>query len=202
MFLFRISQRMSTVRQHNPLLVQTPDGEKISLLPGQQLVRLPDGCLRIVNPHESINILNQPGVSLIQSCENLGRLATNPFRAAVGSTTVEYTPDQGDNEGCVLFSPPIWDEAALEQELHQLASMEINLFFRAVISGHLKIAKVLHNHRGVDTSTQNWEGKTALHIACEKGHKDLVEWLLDQVGVNLEQRDIEGNRAIHYAVMG
>lgn len=42
-------------------------------------------------------------------------------------------------------------------------------------------------------------GRTALHIACSAGHKELIELLLEQ-GADIEAEDLLGRTALYYAV--
>ncbi|CAG0898529.1 unnamed protein product [Darwinula stevensoni] len=44
-------------------------------------------------------------------------------------------------------------------------------------------------------------GKTALQVSCHQGHLPIVEFLLSK-GANMEVRDAEGDRPIHYASFG
>lgn len=43
------------------------------------------------------------------------------------------------------------------------------------------------------------QGRTPLHLASEKGHTEMVEFLLRHEA-QLEARDEEGNSALHHAV--
>ena len=90
----------------------------------------------------------------------------------------------------------------LEAELVEVVSKNVTLFFKAVDRGDLRIAKLLHIWHGVDVDTLNADGKTALHLACENGHKDIVKWLLNDTKVDIEKPSFNGLRAIHYAVKG
>ena len=48
---------------------------------------------------------------------------------------------------------------------------------------------------------RNPDGRTALHVACQQGHKEIVEWLLFEAGADLKVADKEGRRAVHHAVI-
>lgn len=52
--------------------------------------------------------------------------------------------------------------------------------------------------QGLDQPDDN-NGKTALHLAAEKNHKEVVRWLLE-TGANVDAVDTQGNTPIFYAV--
>ncbi|KAK2584999.1 hypothetical protein KPH14_008528 [Odynerus spinipes] len=52
------------------------------------------------------------------------------------------------------------------------------------------------NVNNTDTSY----GRTALHIAVEGGHKDIVEYLLRKTDININKTNFSGNTALHIAV--
>jgi len=95
---------------------------------------------------------------------------------------------------------------ALDEEFLELVSMEVSLFLKAVDGGDLRIAKLIHIRRGlVDFGAVEFsspEGKTPLHVAAEKGHMDVVQWILEELKVDIDKPDAKGFRAIHYAVLG
>jgi len=93
-------------------------------------------------------------------------------------------------------------EPAVEKELAEFIKKSISLFFDAIKRGDLRTAKLLHFHRTTVVNARSTNGKTPLQIACWKGHSDIVKWLLDEVKVDVEQPDKDGNLPIHYAVDG
>ncbi len=109
-----------------------------------------------------------------------------------------------------LVFPSDWMEPfqtpnpALDEELLDLASKALGLFFKAVDEGDLRLVKLLLvNYKLLDADdSRNPDGRTALHIASLKGHCDLVEWLLDEAEVDIENPDLKGSRAVHLAVLG
>jgi len=55
---------------------------------------------------------------------------------------------------------------------------------------------------GVDVnSTDMTYGRTALHIAVEGGHKDIVEFLLKNTKIDVNRRNFSGNTALHTAIV-
>ncbi|XP_011867191.1 PREDICTED: nuclear factor NF-kappa-B p100 subunit isoform X2 [Vollenhovia emeryi] len=44
-------------------------------------------------------------------------------------------------------------------------------------------------------------GRTALHIAVEGGHKDIVKFLLENTNIDVNKRNFSGNTALHSAVV-
>lgn len=91
------------------------------------------------------------------------------------------------------------DQPSLDKEFIELEAKQTALFLDAVERGDLRIAKLLHNRHGVDVDASNTNSMTALHLACQLGHKELVKWLLNEVEADLEKQDDKGFRAIHYA---
>lgn len=127
----------------------------------------------------------------------------------IGNVFIQF--DNSDVTNCLpkgTSLPSAWmdpvqsSHAALDKDLMDLTSKGVALFFKTVDEGAFRVAKLLVNRHGVDPESRNGEGKTALHSACLRGHRDLVEWLLDELKVDMEQSDNKGFRAIHYAVLG
>ncbi|XP_076642757.1 nuclear factor NF-kappa-B family member relish [Halictus rubicundus] len=50
-------------------------------------------------------------------------------------------------------------------------------------------------------STDMSYGRTALHIAVDGGHKDIVEYLLKKTNIDINKRNFSGNTALHSAVV-
>ncbi|XP_031826940.1 nuclear factor NF-kappa-B family member relish isoform X2 [Nomia melanderi] len=50
-------------------------------------------------------------------------------------------------------------------------------------------------------STDMSYGRTALHIAVDGGHKDIVEYLLKKTNIDVNKRNFSGNTALHTAVV-
>lgn len=89
----------------------------------------------------------------------------------------------------------------LEQEILDGVSKAAPLLLKAVQEGDLPAVKLLHKHHKFNYNAQiNSDGMTPLQIACGKGYKDLVEWLIDEAKVDLDLAAEKGFRAVHYAV--
>lgn len=65
------------------------------------------------------------------------------------------------------------------------------------VEGNLEKIKELLNE-GVDINFQDEEGRSALHMACDREHLNIVEFLL-QNNANINIQDNEGNTPLHYA---
>ena len=92
-------------------------------------------------------------------------------------------------------------QPSVEEELVELISKGVALFINAVNRGDLRVAKLLLKRAGVDVDARNADGRTALHVACQQGYKEIIKWLLDVAKADLEVTDNEGLRAIHHAVI-
>ncbi|KAL7298140.1 hypothetical protein TKK_0009141 [Trichogramma kaykai] len=73
----------------------------------------------------------------------------------------------------------------------------VNLLFSAA-SGDVT---ALRRHRlsGMDMTLSDYDGRTALHLACSEGHLDCVEFLIEQCSVPYDPKDRWGNRPIDEA---
>ncbi|PBC34834.1 nuclear factor NF-kappa-B p100 subunit isoform X1 [Apis cerana] len=57
-------------------------------------------------------------------------------------------------------------------------------------------------HAGVNVNNTDMSyGRTALHIAVEGGHKNIVEYLLKKTNISVNKRNFSGNTALHTAVV-
>ena len=78
-------------------------------------------------------------------------------------------------------------------------------FHNAVRRGDVNLVRLLHIHHEVDVNSPiGNKGDEALHIACKRGHKELVHYLLHEAKVDLERTGnfIWNRRAIHCAALG
>lgn len=86
----------------------------------------------------------------------------------------------------------------------KLVRTEANLvvdMFEAVAHGDLRVTKQLHIRHRIDVDVQNPEGLTPLIVAIRKGHTHIVDWLVNEIRVDVERADGRGFRAIHHATI-
>jgi hypothetical protein len=67
------------------------------------------------------------------------------------------------------------------------------------MNGHTKLAKLMVS-KGVDIYAADDDGKTAIHMACEKGQLDVVKHMVKR-GADVELSDNTKNNALFYASM-
>ncbi len=92
-------------------------------------------------------------------------------------------------------------QPSFDQEVEAWIGKGSHLFLKAIEIGDLKSAQVLYKKdNAVVYAALNSVGRTALHIASMKDHKDIVRWLLDDIKMDLEKPDNDGSRPIHHAV--
>ncbi|VDK32460.1 unnamed protein product [Taenia asiatica] len=84
----------------------------------------------------------------------------------------------------------------LKQSSKQVAE---ELMFAAA-EGNVKKITWLIKHRDINVNT-HYAGATALHVACQSGHLNCVDVLL-QNGADCRERDADGNQALHAAAQG
>ncbi|XP_058459566.1 glutaminase liver isoform, mitochondrial isoform X2 [Malaya genurostris] len=73
----------------------------------------------------------------------------------------------------------------------------VNLLFSAA-SGDVTALR-RHKLSGMDITLSDYDGRTALHLACSEGHLECVKFLLEHCGVPHDARDRWGNRPIDEA---
>jgi len=94
-------------------------------------------------------------------------------------------------------------QPAFDKEIDAWIDQGSALLLKSVEIGDLRNAQRLFNEdKLIVDAALNADGRTILHVACLKGHKDIVRWLLDSVKVQLEEPDDGGFRAIHHSILG
>uniref|UniRef100_A0A8D8PAE0 glutaminase n=10 Tax=Culex pipiens TaxID=7175 RepID=A0A8D8PAE0_CULPI len=73
----------------------------------------------------------------------------------------------------------------------------VNLLFSAA-SGDVTALR-RHKLSGMDITLSDYDGRTALHLACSEGHLECVKFLLEHCGVPHDAKDRWGNRPIDEA---
>jgi|EP01047_Picozoa_sp_COSAG01_P035101 ankyrin repeat protein len=105
----------------------------------------------------------------------------------------------------------ILDKAAFNRKVQ--AAVDVNakrggwtVLWAAAINGHAKVIQLLLDRKtllkkdGLKVNKQNKTGNTALHLAVDKGHTEIVRRLTDCEKINLGVKNDHGNTALHLAV--
>merc|ERR1719510_793004 len=69
---------------------------------------------------------------------------------------------------------------------------------KATLSGHSKVVEILTSKYSVKINIKDKSGNTPLHIACEKGYREIVKILIDQKA-DITIKNINGNLPLHLA---
>ena len=93
-----------------------------------------------------------------------------------------------------IFSLHINDHAVLQEDENMNFTFELALH-EAVTAGHNEAVELLLQLETVNIDHTNEEGKTALMLACERGHEDIVHSLLS-AGANVNLQDNNGWTAL------
>ena len=93
-----------------------------------------------------------------------------------------------------IFSLYINDHAVLQEDENMNFTFELALL-EAVTAGHNEAVEFLLQLETVNIDHTNEEGKTALMLACERGHEDIVHSLLS-AGANVNLQDNNGWTAL------
>ena len=78
---------------------------------------------------------------------------------------------------------------------------ENSIIHSATIEGHLPLVKYLIEKHNIGINNKDEDGKTPLHIACEKGYQSIIDYFISK-GADVFARDDKGYYAIHYAAIG
>ena len=94
-------------------------------------------------------------------------------------------------------------QPTFDQEIEAWILKGSKLFLKAVKIGDLRSAQLLFKKDNtVADAARNADGTNALHVACTKGYKDIVLWLVDVVMMDVEKPGNDGLRPIHHAIKG
>ena len=93
-----------------------------------------------------------------------------------------------------IFSLYINDQPILQEDENKNFTFELTLL-EAVTAGHNEAVEFLLQLETVNIDHTNEEGKTALMLACERGHEDIVHSLLS-AGANVNLQDNNGWTAL------
>jgi ankyrin repeat protein len=64
---------------------------------------------------------------------------------------------------------------------------------------NIQVIEMLIQYNNIDVNKQDKDGKTALHIAIEKGNRSISELLLKQDRIDINKADNNGKTALHWA---
>lgn len=73
-----------------------------------------------------------------------------------------------------------------------------SLVVEAAAEGQPFILKELLIKYAVEVNSKDVHGRSSLHMACRRGHLDVVKILIEY-NASVELEDDEGNRAVHHA---
>ena len=93
-----------------------------------------------------------------------------------------------------IFSLYINDHAVLQEDENMNFTFELALL-EAVTAGHNEAVEFLLQLETINIDHTNEEGETALMLACERGHEDIVHSLIS-AGANVNLQDNNGKTAL------
>src|SRR5699024_1283646 len=77
-----------------------------------------------------------------------------------------------------------------------------SLMTEAARRGALEMGQILAES-GASLTVDNLENRTPLHFAAEEGHREFVQWLLEQGSSEVvENKDVKGKTALQLAIEG
>lgn len=104
------------------------------------------------------------------------------------------SPEKKGKEANTVFGGPVVS-SLYHEEIIREEDKDIFDYCRENNIGH--ITKVIKT-KNMDVNMKDEEGRTLLHWACDRGHKELVTVLL-QYKADINCQDNEGQTALHYA---
>ncbi|KAK7486058.1 hypothetical protein BaRGS_00022667, partial [Batillaria attramentaria] len=135
------------------------------------------------------------------------RVDVNGYRWLVSpvSCTVHYDPNSKDRKPTAVDIAPEQSKAMsirvnMPNMLSKVSSDSVRDYLQAADQGDIdKVKAFVASNK--DRINVRMEGHTALHIACHKGHMDIVSHLLAS-GADKNAQDDDGDTPLHYAVDG
>jgi len=89
--------------------------------------------------------------------------------------------------------------AELLRKSESLKKVSLMLFW-AAMNGWTKVVELLVKN-GIEASVQFGDGMTAFHCAAMRGHVEVVEWLVEEGGAQVNEEVSQGGMtALHFAV--
>ncbi|XP_012043054.1 acyl-CoA-binding domain-containing protein 6 isoform X5 [Ovis aries] len=105
------------------------------------------------------------------------------------------SPEKKGKEANTVFGGPVVS-SLYHEEIIREEDKDIFDYCRENNIGH--ITKVIKT-KNMDVNMKDEEGRTLLHWACDRGHKELVTVLL-QYRADINCQDNEGQTALHYGI--
>ena len=117
---------------------------------------------------------------------------------------VTFTNKDGENSVSEAIKLPN-KKIALSLMNKEIGSIKVGkekdtLAHIAAINKQYEILKELHQF-GVDMNVKNEQGHTVLYYAIKIGNKDMIDYLVHEIKVNLQEVDNEGNNIVQVALL-
>ncbi|XP_041378558.1 E3 ubiquitin-protein ligase MIB1-like [Gigantopelta aegis] len=132
-------------------------------------------------------------------CSPVNRRARISSPASVSSSTSDSDMSSGLSSGTVSSSYSGLDES-LYRLLVDLSTRTQVKFIKAAASGDVNTVRELAKSRDVQKDVKE-QGMAAIHVACLKGHLEVVETLFD-LFVDIDLRDNDDDTPLHCAAFG
>jgi ankyrin repeat protein len=186
-----------------------------------------EGHLKVVRYLVQIGKANvdspaKDGVTALHVASGTGHLETVKFlvlecgantksRTSDGETPLDMTIRQGRGESVVKFLSDLQKEgpkAGMEVEIN-LSDLQSDVTSNAESEDRFRLAaqngtlEVLMDcsQKPLNVNAPNMDGWTALHLASDKGHLNVVQWLVQSCQANLEVSTHCGRTALFWASM-
>ena len=169
----------------------------------RRLENMPLICIELQNPWNDVKInglrilverlLPKELRQSIMKC-----ITIEPGSVVIADSLIEYTGGKLQFMRLIgIFSLYINDHPVLQEDENMNFTFELALL-EAVTAGNNEVVEFLLQLETFNIDHTNEEGKTALMLACEKGHEDIVHSLLS-AGANVNIQDNKGWTALMIA---